>query len=319
MKKLRILILALTVAICISALLPTVAFADTGPKPFIDITVTNLPQDDYVVMFLSANKHCGPWQSLQSYEEYIAELPEYVYTQDDDYTSYCLAKQIQPLLDEGETYYLLLWSKQFDNATELKINYGYYPPKNFKLVIYSQSQNKVWISEPAERYAFASYFSLDIADMKLQHSYNYGKEIFAFVVRVIVTVAIELGLAFAFRFDKKSLIIIAVTNFVTQLLLNLSLNLFVYNNGNDVLGLIPLLIFGEIIVLLAETITYRITCNRQNRNSRLIAQSANGTDDVANKDNTDNAQITTKKLVVLYAFVANLCSLGFGILLWFIR
>ena len=325
MKKLRILILAIAVALCICSL-PTVAHADTGPKPFLDITVTNLPKDNYSVMFLCTSKYCGPTISVQAYEEeYMAEHPDRDYTQDTyKYQEYLAVKQIQPLLDENETYYLLIWQQQFDNATELEIHFGYYPPQDFKLVIYSQSQHKVWVSAPAERYAFASYFKLDFADMQqtsdspatLKRSYNYGKEIIAVIVRVLVTVAIELGLAFAFRFDKKSLIIIAIANIVTQLLLNLSLNLFVYNNGVNVLGLIPMLLFGEIIVLLAESATYRLTCKR-------LAKSQNNTAEpqIDNENATpvaDIAKPTTKRLIILYTLIANLCSLGFGVLLWFI-
>lgn len=288
MKTKSFTIIIVAICLLLPLLLLSTASADTGPKPTVNITVTGLPQSDYTVMFLS-DKSNGPWLLLDEYEHYIqSEYREEIYQ---------TALKISPLIDDNEPWQLLLWTQKFENTTTLDVHFGYYPPQNFKLVVYDEVANKVYVSDQCERYAFSSYFDATLTsnDLEIEQgnappliitkNHQPKGEAVNFIVRVIITIAIEFSFALLFKFDKKSYIIILVTNVLTQILLNVGINLFIYNYGLNLLGLIPLLLFAELIIFVIESVVYKTFCNRVNKG---------------------------KKWIITYAILANLLSFVIG-------
>lgn len=96
-----------------------------------------------------------------------------------------------------------------------------------------------------ERYAFDSYFTVDV----VAQSYEYGEEIVGLVVRIVLTIGIEVLIAWMFFYrKKKELLVIGKTNVVTQGILNVLLNVACYKGGPMLLGfsyiLLELLAFG---------------------------------------------------------------------------
>ena len=120
---------------------------------------------------------------------------------------------------------------------------------------------------------------------------KYGKEILTFMLRLLITLGIELLLALLFKFDKKSFVIIAITNAVTQIGLNIALNLTAYFNGKSVFYIYYYILI-ELLIVVVEAVVYRLLCKR-------------------GKDGT-------KKWIISYAILANVLSFVIGVLLWFL-
>jgi len=82
-----------------------------------------------------------------------------------------------------------------------------------------------------ERYAFHSQYVFT-ADGQVEKSYGYGREAFAFAVRAALTVAVELviALCFCLRGGKLWRLIVLV-NIGTQVLLNATLQVSIYQHG----------------------------------------------------------------------------------------
>lgn len=156
-----------------------------------------------------------------------------------------------------------------------------------------------------ERYAFDSHYTVDMSGivpfatekesaplltaeiMEAEQSYDYGREIPSLLIRIAATILIEMGVAFLFRFRrKKELRFLTIVNVLTQIVLNVLLNLINYNAGwmAFVFGYVLL----EIAVFGIEAVLY----------SRFLR----GMSD----------QPMRKSIYVLYAFVANAVSFAAG-------
>ena len=120
-------------------------------------------------------------------------------------------------------------------------------------------------------------------------SYQYQQEICSFCIRITLTILIEILIALFFGFrSKKQLCIITIVNCITQILLNVILNIINYYSGLYVFRLFYAL--GEILVFAIEAVIY---CTFLKRVSDK-------------KDNSD---------YILYAFVANGISFVIGLYL----
>ncbi|NLD26434.1 MAG: hypothetical protein GX661_03650 [Acholeplasmataceae bacterium] len=171
--------------------------------------------------------------------------------------------------------------------------WGYYPPNNFKLLIMTE-ENQYYTSNVLERYAFASYFHADLTNLvgegsvkiiqTVNHNYNYGREVLAFLVRLVLTIAIEIGLALLFGFkEKRQLIVILIVNAITQIGLNAVLNITTYFEGQ--LAAMFYFFLGEVLVVIAEVVFYSLYFKK------------------------------TRFKAVLYGIITNLlsCAAGFGL------
>ena len=79
-------------------------------------------------------------------------------------------------------------------------------------------------------YAYATYYEIDFStgtittpeDITIKKTYNYGGEILGFIVRVTITLIIEIGFFFLTHlFTKHNFKVVVITNVITQLLLNI--------------------------------------------------------------------------------------------------
>ena len=137
-----------------------------------------------------------------------------------------------------------------------------------------------------ERYAFGSYFKVDVSEVingelnvvkviqDVSPNYNYFKEIISFLIRLILTIAIEIGLALIFGIKKKSHILtILIVNVITQVFLNAMLNITTYFEGQ--LTAVIYYVIGELIVLAADSIFYVLYFKTQKLKFALYAILAN--------------------------------------------
>lgn len=218
----------------VALILPTISFADIGPKPSVVIDFEGLENETYYVTLLSEVASTGPHSALLDADDYERYQPS-----DAHYEIW------QKFINYKDTsgYYFLQF---FGDATQThRFVWGYYPPPKFKILLYFPEVDRFVVSDTVyERYAFDSYFTVDAKHLNFEmgtssqtitaeKQYFYTWEIFSLFVRIIATIVIEILIALLFGFKaKKQLQLIIVVNIITQTLLNILLNITNYKYGN---------------------------------------------------------------------------------------
>ena len=279
-------------------LLPLTAMpvsADVGPKPSVVVALEGLEGRTCWGTLLSQQEGTGPYGRF--YEEAAAEDPE------ED-------RALRALLPlermDSEGFHLLNFVK---DCSDGEFSWTYYPPHTYKIALWFPEEDALAVSGVYHRYAFDSYYRLDLSGVelmpggiveleaaRLQRDYPYGASLLALAGRVALTLGAELLLALAFGLrTRQALKWVAVVNLATQLGLNLALELFTYCNGAlegmmAILAL-PVYLAAEAVVTLVELRIYR--------RKLLGERGASG------------------RRITAYTWTANLCSLLAGVLLSF--
>lgn len=279
-------------------LLPLTAMpvsADVGPKPSVVVALEGLEGRTCWGTLLSQQEGTGPYGRF--YEEEAAEDPE------ED-------RALRALLPlermDSEGFHLLNFVK---DCSDGEFSWTYYPPHTYKIALWFPEEDALAVSGVYHRYAFDSYYRLDLSGLelapgctveleeaRLQRDYPYGASLLALAGRVVLTLGAELLLALAFGLrTRQALKWVAVVNLATQLGLNLALELFTYCNGAlegmmAILAL-PVYLAAEAVVTLVELRIYR--------RKLLGERGASG------------------RRITAYTWTANLCSLLAGVLLSF--
>lgn len=287
--------------------------ADTGPKPSVVIDFEGLEGENYYATLLSEDSSTGPHSALDSEYGNDARYQE----GDEDYDIY---RQFVEYEDSDGFYFLQYFGSCADNQ---QFRWGYYPPQRFKILLYFPERDCFLTNDVVyERYAFDSYFAVNVelreigeenADMTVEqaekeniettveptggmtvkkntilNAKTYAQEVLALIVRALITIAVEITIAFLFAFrGKKQLRLLIVVNLVTQIALNLVLYLLYYKYV-----WITLLLFYpalEILVFVVEGAWY------------------------AKRLNLDAARQASRAKIWMYALVANAASFGLGL------
>lgn len=265
----------------LTLLIPITVSADTGPKPSVQVTINGLGDAPCYATLLSKTPSTGPASVWSGKEDEIRHNNAYEFDRKiwDAFTGY----------KDPDGFYFLQWSWKVNETKEFR--WSYYPPSEFKILLYFPEQDQFCSSDILERYAFDSYFTVNIISgqsLEAVKSYNYTLETVSLVARIVITIALELGIAWLFAFrGKKQLGLLLIVNVITQVALNVALNLANYHNGQQ--AFVSAYIGYELLVFALEAAIYCIflTRNRERQPKECIA----------------------------YAFVANLISFlaGFGI------
>ena len=239
--------------------LPITAKADMGPKPSVRIQFKNMGDDLCYGTLLSREKHAvraRVWDGTAILAQ-LYDLDRSIWKAFVDYK-------------DSDGYYFLQRGWTVSETGE--IAWTYYPPENFKILLYYPETETFVSSGSYERYAFDTYYTVDMEGVRIgsveynenlstnerinaYRSYNYQKELLSLAVRILLTIAIEMAVALLFGFrQKKQLQILALVNITTQLLLNLLLNIIHYNAGP--LAFITSYVFFEVIVFVLEAGLY---------------------------------------------------------------
>ena len=271
-------------------LLPLTAMpvsADVGPKPSVVVALEGLEGRTCWGTLLSQQEGTGPYGRF--YEEEAAEDPE------ED-------RALRALLPlermDSEGFHLLNFVK---DCSDGEFSWTYYPPHTYKIALWFPEEDALAVSGVYHRYAFDSYYRLDLSGVelmpggiveleaaRLQRDYPYGASLLALAGRVALTLGAELLLALAFGLrTRQALKWVAVVN--------LALELFTYCNGAlegmmAILAL-PVYLAAEAVVTLVELRIYR--------RKLLGERGASG------------------RRITAYTWTANLCSLLAGVLLSF--
>lgn len=290
-------------------LFPITAKADIGPKPSVIITFENMGDEICYGTLLSRSASTGPasvWEPAPTWDGDESKL--FTYGLDLDIWKAFVNYQ------DSDGYYFLQLAWQCNEAKQF--SWGYYPPDPFKILLYYPETDTFLVSGIYEQYAFDSYFTVDMNDLEpvsaasqgivliAEKSYDYTWEIISLVCRIVITILLETGIAFLFGFRQKQLLIlITCINIVTQVLLNVKLNIINYNLG--FLSFVFFYICYEMLVFIIEAILYCILFNRVGNMS-------------VPKWKTALYTPIPKWKIILYALTANVISFigGFLIAIW---
>lgn len=209
--------------VTVSLFLSSTVYADMGPKPSVVITFTGLEDEKYYVTLISRKETTGPYSHGNPYYDWMGE--EWVF---DKFSTY----------EMPDGYYFLSYME--DCSDDDTFEWTYYPPYDFKILLYFTDHDTFMVLDGEyERYAFDSYYTVDVVSSlenetpaTVQKSYDFSGETISLIARILCTITVEILIALLFLYrDKKSLITITSINVVTQIVLNILLNVFNYQNG----------------------------------------------------------------------------------------
>lgn len=273
MKKLKIIFSLILFTIFFSLISPIrVVNADMGPKPASYITIKGI-EGDYVACFAAQNAF-GPNIDYEMWLEY----------QDESWT-----QEYNPIMEYKDEEGFKWIERYYTCHDESKISFTYYCPDIYKIVIY-QNDELYMATEALEMYAYATYYEIDFStgtinspkDIKVTNTYDYLGETLGLLFRIVATLAIEIGVFYLFRlYTKRNLNVVLIINLITQIFLNVAINVINYTSG--IISAILLLFLLELIILIVEFIAYQILLKDKNR-----------------------------FLIILYPIIANLLSFGLG-------
>ena len=304
MKKYFKLFIVIFVAIISFSFINVKTSADTGPKPYVSITIQGDTKGMYMTL-LSARSQSGPFSIDENYTAI-----------DDEINS-----KFRGYEDKDHFYYLNYYSSIEGGSYK----WVYYPPYTFKFLIYD-SVNDRFITDDVinERYAFGSTYIITLNTDILTASKDYPNSvteeprvvspttsgeapfdvkkneslygpIMNFIIRLVICLGIEIIVALLFSFRKPELLVILITNVITQIALNAILSVFIYYNGYTIFVVIPIYVLSEFLVFLVESLSYFIFIDKI--------------------DAKKGYPIKSTSRIVLYVLFANLASLLIGFLL----
>ncbi len=231
--------------------------ADVGPKPSVTVYFDDVPEGTYFVTLLSDREVYGPWRKVE-----VSEIKEGTSDKDKAFAAF--------VSYEDEDGYCFLGNMSEEMTGKGTFAWTYYPPESFKVAVYSVKEGRLYLSDICKREAFDSYFHARIKDGQLliEEESHLGKTLFKTLLRALVTVAVELALAYLFGYrSKKHILSILIVNLISQTALNVFLMLGDYFGGMLVwMILFPI---GEIAVIVLEMILY-IALLRKEKKGKLI-------------------------------------------------
>ena len=290
--KRRYSLFLLSFTLLAAVLLPLTVHADMGPKPSVRVHFENLSGEVCYGTLLSQESRTGPHSVWDGNEDHIYGV------RDDDMEIWRAFAGYQ----DTDGFYFL--GQMWKVGTDGELVWSYFPPQTFKVLLYYPESGRFAVSGKCERYAFDSYFTIDMAGERMsmavpdgsdslptvRRSYPLGKEILLLSVRFLLTVAVEIAVALLFGIrGKKPLLFLLAVNAVTQVLLNLSLNLFNVRPSDLLYCLVYFLL--ELAVFALEAVLYCYLLRRLTDKPRR------------------------NRYYILYALVANAASFCIGLLI----
>ena len=137
------------------AVFPVTAYADTGPKPSIHITFENMGEDVCYGTLLSKSDSTGPASAWDGNPDHIrsSDLDIDVWQAFVDY-------------EDADGYFFL--QRGWLCSEKKELNWAYYPPSSFKILLYYPESGTYTVSDIYERYAFDSYFRVVMDGLEIE-------------------------------------------------------------------------------------------------------------------------------------------------------
>jgi len=249
------LVLALAGAVfALVGLVPgsTPARADTGPHPGTYVEFEGFEGLDYWATLLSETNGTGPGRRIDD--------PQSIGICPSDPT--CPAQQFLAYEDPDD-FYLLEAGVEHTSANG-GYAWTYYPPTVFKVLVYLPATDEFLSSEILHVADFDTFVTFHrdgaVSVSGADPHPDYGAVAQGYVARLVLTLVLEIGVALLFGLHRRrTLLVIAAANVITQALLTLTLT--VWGVGSTVTGggsRIALLVAAEFIVFALEAVAYAI-------------------------------------------------------------
>ena len=305
MRKTSVFII---ITIILSLVFSVTAYADMGPKPSVVVRFQSLGDEECWGTLLSKKESTGPATVWDGTEENARHKQNEYYSYSD--LDYEIWKAFAEYQDPDGFYFL---QEGWNVGDTSQISWTYYPPQTFKILLYFPESGTFISSGICERYAFDSYFNVDMSltdlsslsnseghvteapvtdppesdgettssipddnsdsitdkpdeitlnvgqlepeKLTVEKDYDFSLEILSLVCRILITLAIEILIALIFGYTgRKQILFIVSVNAVTQVILNLLLNVINYKSGE--LAFVLNYILFEIIVFAIESVIY---------------------------------------------------------------
>lgn len=218
------------VFLCMVMLFPIGVNADTGPKPSVRIKFENMGDELCYGTLLAKEESTGPARVWNGSEEDI----NLNFVDRDIWEAFVN-------YEDSDGYYFLQWAWLVSDTKEL--SWTYYPPNEFKVLLYYPETNTFMVSDVCKRYAFDTYYTVDMDGIEIgsikydenlssnqrldmHKSYEFKNEVKALVCRMLITVVVEALIGLLFKFRNKELLYILFINVITQIILNVLLNIY---------------------------------------------------------------------------------------------
>lgn len=227
--------------------------ADVGPKPSVTVKIQGIGDDTCYATLLSERESTGPASAYEGTDP-RSEIDR----QDFD----VWIKFVEFEGADGCFYLQQHWSCKNDES----FTWGYYPPDPFKVLLYFPEYDSFVVSGITERYSFESYYTVDLSGINYREEGSVNAmtatpqssillDGLSIIFRLVVTLAIEIGIALLFQYrEKKQILLIIAVNLLTQVGLNLMVNL-AYAEVGFFLSMLAY-VFLEFCVFVVEAILY---------------------------------------------------------------
>lgn len=232
--------------------------ADTGPKPSLTIKCRGFSENSYVTVLATVEKYGPNWSvDALDYEVREKEDPSYFERTGVGKEIYiAIAEEAQRLRQSGEELYF--WGVV--TPCEKDYLFGYWPPEEFKILVYSADTDTFILSdETYTRTVFKTvlYCEYENGAMAVSEISKSELSSTAVIARILLTILIEYAVGFAhIRYTNRSRLAVVLVNIATQLVLNVILSLTEFKYGYG-MGMYYLILFAmEALILLTEWFIY---------------------------------------------------------------
>ena len=231
----------------LAAVLTVFAHADIGPKASVTVEFRGFEGRKYYATLLSRVSGWGPYSVFDGDEN------SYFYGENVGNPQARAAFLKFAGYEDTDGFFFLQYMQECSQSHAF--GWGYFPPDEFKVLLYFADTGEFLESGRQERYAFHSRYVFS-ADGSIERDYKAGQEALAFAVRAALTVAVELLIALCFRLRGAKLWrLLILVNLGTQLLLNAALQITIYYHGAW-LGAAGIYLLLELGVTVVEAAVY---------------------------------------------------------------
>lgn len=240
-------------------LIPITVKADIGPKASLVIRVNYNTNTNIHVDLLKEGDLDN--DRVIEHDQTLLDEKFYEYLKDKSFDGYVSAQ-----IYRGAPYGITIEEK--NDYFEVRVTYRY--PKEFKVIVFDETNNKVFVTKAISQKAFDSNMEITIDyddtkypnitlindDIQIKENHNISRGSLSLALRIVITILVEIFILFLFQYrNRKSYHIVGVTNFITQTILSVFLFVTMYING--LFDYIFFFIVGEIIVITIELLVYR--------------------------------------------------------------
>lgn len=249
-------------------LFPVTVNADMGPKPSLNIKFKNMGDELCYCTLLADEPNVGRYSVWDGSEENAMHNRNEMYQYSLEYDIW---KAFVEYKDTDGYYFIQPEVEKLNETKNLHWSYGI--PDRFKILLYYPELDKFAVSGICERYAFFTYYTVDMEGVNISsveydgqlsnvyRSFHWKRELISLAIRIFFTMVIEMCIAFAYDFmGKKECLLLVIVNTITQIFLNVLLDIINFTPGHWKFNAVYVAL--EILVFAIEAVVYSVYMKR---------------------------------------------------------